>query len=260
MIKIILGILLILLAVFIIVKLTVGKRKRRSKFSETEKLVTTVKTKLVKALKDLNAGLRSPDVIQEEIIQLLDRYKEEAVKRFTNSGIMLLEQKNSLNKALENVDENIRDLDSRVIEYKTKYEKETNLAKKQIYLNVGTSLLKSKHCFEKSREKIAASVEKATEARENLLEKCEQMDLKIQVKRAEVLAIISEYINGASNVNVDINLNDIDFLVDEYKLLSEKENYKKEIEQKFTKEQEEEVEVIGDKDLEEEFKNYKREN
>ena len=126
MIKIILGILLILLAVFIIVKLTVGKRKRRSKFSETEKLVTTVKTKLVKALKDLNAGLRSPDVIQEEIIQLLDRYKEEAVKRFTNSGIMLLEQKNSLNKALENVDENIRDLDSRVIEYKTKYEKETN--------------------------------------------------------------------------------------------------------------------------------------
>lgn len=259
MIKIILGILLILLAVFIIVKLTVGKRKRRSKFSETEKLVTTVKTKLVKALKDLNAGLRSPDVIQEEIIQLLDRYKEEAVKRFTNSGIMLFEQKNSLNKALENVDENIRDLDSRVIEYKTKYEKETNLSKKQVYLNVGTSLLKSKRYFEKSREKIAASVEKATEARENLLEKCEQMDLKIQVKRAEVLAIISEYINGASNVNVDINLNDIDFLVDEYKLLSEKENYKKEIEQKFTKEQEE-VEVIGDKDLEEEFKNYKREN
>ena len=260
MIKIILGILLILLAVFIIVKLTVGKRKRRSKFSETEKLVTTVKTKLVKALKDLNAGLRSPDVIQEEIIQLLDRYKEEAVKRFTNSGIMLLEQKNSLNKALENVDENIQDLDSRVIEYKTKYEKETNLAKKQTYLNAGTSFLKSKHYFEKSREKIAASVEKATEARENLLEKCEQMDLKIQVKRAEVLAIISEYINGASNVNVDINLNDIDFLVDEYKLLSEKENYKKEIEQKFTKEQKEEVEVIGDKDLEEEFKNYKREN
>ena len=215
---------------------------------------------MVKALKDLNAGLRSPDVIQEEIIQLLDRYKEEAVKRFTNSGIMLLEQKNSLNKALENVDENIRDLDSRVIEYKTKYEKETNLEKKQVYLNVGTSLLKSKHCFEKSREKIAASVEKATEARENLLEKCEQMDLKIQVKRAEVLAIISEYINGASNVNVDINLNDIDFLVDEYKLLSEKENYKKEIEQKFTKEQKEEVKVIGDKDLEEEFKNYKREN
>ena len=39
-----------------------------------------------------------------------------------------------------------------------------------------------------------------------------------------------------------------------------KENYKKEIEQKFTKEQKEEVEVIGDKDLEEEFKNYKREN
>ena len=215
---------------------------------------------MVKALKDLNAGLRSPDVIQEEIIQLLDRYKEEAVKRFTNSGIMLLEQKNSLNKALENVDENIRDLDSRVIEYKTKYEKETNLEKKQVYLNVGTSLLKSKHCFEKSREKIAASVEKATEARENLLEKCEQMDLKIQVKRAEVLAIICEYINGASNVNVDINLNDIDFLVDEYKLLSEKENYKKEIEQKFTKEQKEEVKVIGDKDLEEEFKNYKREN
>ena len=254
MIRIIFVVLLVLVAVFIVVKLITAKGKKKSQQSESEKLVTTVQTKLIKALKDLNAGLRTPDVIQEEIIQTLDYYKKEAVKRFEKSGLLLIDQKDSLKKSLENVDKQIADLDKKVKDYKKKYDNETDKTKKQTWLNAGTSFLRSKHQFEKSREKISVAVEKASKAKENLLHKCELMDLKIQEKQAEVLATISEYINGVGDVNIGINLDDIDFLVDEYKLVSEKEDYKKEIEQKFEKPQEEEEVVVGDKDLEDEFK------
>ena len=253
MIRIIIGVLLTV-AIICIVKLALTKKKKRSQLGESEKFLLTIKSKLKKAFKDLNDGIRTPDVIQEEIIQLLEDYKKEAIKSFKKSGTLLIEQKSRLVNSLNDVNKNIENIDKKVKEYKKKYETETDPSLKKSYLDAGTNLLRSKHNFEKSKEKIADAVKKAEEAKENMLRKSEQMDIKISVKRAQVLSIISDYINGVGNVNVDINFSDIDFLVDEYKLVSEKEDYKKEVDKRLDKQPEEELEIIGDKELEEEFK------
>ena len=233
---------------FLVISYFTGKKKTSLNRTSSEKLAKTLQKKFSRYINELNRKLRSPEDIQEEMLEALDEYKAAKVNEVKGLIVHLSNTetniKNNLKK-LENAKENI----DQVVR---KMKNDANADP-----NVGGQMMMQMEQLDNSIEASNKSLQNIREQAMNINSAMVKFSNKIEMKRAEILTLISTYIASSCNSTIKFDI-DISDLMSEYTTemtIKERSNKIDEIvSNKITDTPQ--VEVSSDKYVEM-YKNYK---
>lgn len=195
--------LLIVGAFVFIYKFLFNKRKLNKKNkSSVEKLIITLQTKFAKCVKDLNRNLRTPEDIQDEMLEALYEYKNTKINEIKNVVARLTETEISIN-------DNICSLYNAKMRIKSKIEDLKKSESPNVML--GASLMKQLDSVEKSLEKATVSKSDIEKQILDINTMVANFNTKIEIKRTEVLTMITNYIASSCStpLRIDIDLSDL---------------------------------------------------
>lgn len=179
-----------------------GRHKTNLKRNPMEKLANTLEKRFNSCINDLNNSLKRPEDVQNEMLEALDDYKAEKVKEVKNLIV-------NLTQTETNIDSNIRSL----INARENIKKNIATIKAQDNpdVNLGGSLMKQLENVEKSIDVAEKSKENIKQQVLNINGKVATFNTKIEIKRTEVLTLISTYVANSCNhtMKLDIDLSDL---------------------------------------------------
>lgn len=233
---------------FLVISYFTGKKKTSLNRTSSEKLAKTLQKKFSRYINELNRKLRSPEDIQEEMLEALDDYKAAKVNEVKDLIVHLSNTetniKNNLKK-LENAKDNID-------QFVRKMKNDANADP-----NVGGQMMMQMGQLDNSIETSNKSLQNIREQAMNINSAMAKFSNKIEMKRAEILTLISTYIASSCNSTIKFDI-DISDLMSEYTTemtIKERSNKIDEIvSNKITDTPQ--VEVSSDKYVEM-YKNYK---
>lgn len=179
-----------------------GRKKTNLKRSPMEKLAHTLEKRFNSCINDLNNSLKKPEDVQNEMLEALDDYKKEKVSEVKNLIV-------NLTQTETNIASNIRSLENA----KANIQKNIASIKSQPNpdVNLGGSLMKQLESIENSIEIAKKSKENIKHQVLDINGKVATFNTKIEIKRTEVLTLISTYVANSCNhtMKLDIDLSDL---------------------------------------------------
>lgn len=179
-----------------------GRNKRSSQKSLTEKLASTLQRKFDKWINELNKKLRTPEDIQEEMLEALDDYKDSKINEvknvianITTTETNIINNLTKLKNAKSNIIEQVRKM------------KESNYVDE----NAGGNMMMQIDTLDKS---IATSQKSLNNLHNQIIAintAVAKFGNKIEMKRAEVLTLIANYVSTqcGGTIKFDIDLSDL---------------------------------------------------
>lgn len=191
---------------FLVISYFTGKNKTSLNRTSSEKLAKTLQKKFSRYINELNRKLRSPEDIQEEMLEALDDYKAAKVNEVKDLIVHLSNTetniKNNLKK-LENAKDNID-------QFVRKMKNDANADP-----NVGGQMMMQMEQLDNSIETSNKSLQNIREQAMNINSAMAKFSNKIEMKRAEILTLISTYIASSCNSTIKFDI-DISDLMSEY--------------------------------------------
>lgn len=191
---------------FLVISYFTGKKKTSLNRTSSEKLAKTLQKKFSRYINELNRKLRSPEDIQEEMLEALDDYKAAKVNEVKDLIVHLSNTetniKNNLKK-LENAKDNID-------QFVQKMKNDANADP-----NVGGQMMMQMEQLDNSIETSNKSLQNIREQAMNINSAMAKFSNKIEMKRAEILTLISTYIASSCNSTIKFDI-DISDLMSEY--------------------------------------------
>lgn len=233
---------------FLVISYFTGKKKTSLNRTSSEKLAKTLQKKFSRYINELNRKLRSPEDIQEEMLEALDEYKAAKVNEVKGLIVHLSNTETNIKNNLKKL-ENAKDNIDQVVR-KMKNDANTDP-------NVGGQMMMQMEQLDNSIEASNKSLQNIREQAMNINSAMAKFSNKIEMKRAEILTLISTYIASSCNSTIKFDI-DISDLMSEYTTemtIKERSNKIDEIvSNKITDTPQ--VEVSSDKYVEM-YKNYK---
>lgn len=233
---------------FIVISYFTGKKKTSLNRTSSEKLAKTLQKKFSRYINELNRKLRSPEDIQEEMLEALDDYKAAKVNEVKGLIVHLSNTETNIKNNLKKL-ENAKDNIDQVVR---KMKNDANADP-----NVGGQMMMQMEQLDNSIEASNKSLQNIKEQAMNINSAMVKFSNKIEMKRAEILTLISTYIASSCNSTIKFDI-DISDLMSEYTTemtIKERSNKIDEIvSNKITDTPQ--VEVSSDKYVEM-YKNYK---
>lgn len=187
--------------VFVVAWFT-GRHKNNSKRTPTEKLAKTLQHKFDKFINDLNRKLRTPKDIQDEMLEALDDYKRDKINEVKDAVTNLTVTESSIDSNIEQLSSAKANIVSQVKKMKQSDNPDENLGG-QLMMQID-SIDKSIAMSVKAKENIKNQVIAINTA-------VAKFSNKIEMKRAEVLTLIANYVASNCNkcIKFDIDLSDL---------------------------------------------------
>ena len=233
---------------FLVISYFTGKKKTSLNRTSSEKLAKTLQKKFSRYINELNRKLRSPEDIQEEMLEALDDYKAAKVNEVKGLIVHLSNTETNIKNNLKKL-ENAKDNIDQVVR---KMKNDANADP-----NVGGQMMMQMEQLDNSIEASNKSLQNIREQAMNIDSAMVKFSNKIEMKRAEILTLISTYIASSCNSTIKFDI-DISDLMSEYTTemtIKERSNKIDEIvSNKITDTPQ--VEVSSDKYVEM-YKNYK---
>lgn len=233
---------------FLVISYFTGKKKTSLNRTSSEKLAKTLQKKFSRYINELNRKLRSPEDIQEEMLEALDDYKAAKVNEVKGLIVHLSNTETNIKNNLKKL-ENAKDNIDQVVR---KMKNDANADP-----NVGGQMMMQMEQLDNSIEASNKSLQNIREQAMNINSAMAKFSNKIEMKRAEILTLISTYIASSCNSTIKFDI-DISDLMSEYTTemtIKERSNKIDEIvNNKITDTPQ--VEVSSDKYVEM-YKNYK---
>lgn len=233
---------------FLVISYFTGKKKTSLNRTSSEKLAKTLQKKFSRYINELNRKLRSPEDIQEEMLEALDEYKAAKVNEVKGLIVHLSNTETNIKNNLKKL-ENAKDNIDQVVR---KMKNDANADP-----NVGGQMMMQMEQLDNSIEASNKSLQNIREQAMNINSAMVKFSNKIEMKRAEILTLISTYIASSCNSTIKFDI-DISDLMSEYTTemtIKERSNKIDEIvSNKITDTPQ--VEVSSDKYVEM-YKNYK---
>lgn len=187
---------------FLVISYFTGKKKTSLNRTSSEKLAKTLQKKFSRYINELNRKLRSPEDIQEEMLEALDDYKAAKVNEVKGLIVHLSNTETNIKNNLKKL-ENAKDNIDQVVR---KMKNDTNADP-----NVGGQMMMQLEQLDNSIEASNKSLQSIREQAMNINSVMAKFSNKIEMKRAEILTLISTYIASSCNstIKFDIDLSDL---------------------------------------------------
>jgi len=179
-----------------------GRKKRPSERTSTERLATTLQHKFDKWVDQLNKKLRTPEDIQEEMLEALDDYKASKVKEvkdviahITTTETNINNNLSKLQNAKDNIIHQVRNMK----------------ASGDVDDNIGANMMMQIDSLDKSIITSQKSLDNLQNQVLAINTAVAKFGNKIEMKRAEVLTLIANYVatNCNATIKFDIDLSDL---------------------------------------------------
>lgn len=233
---------------FLVISYFTGKKKTSLNRTSSEKLAKTLQKKFSRYINELNRKLRSPEDIQEEMLEALDDYKAAKVNEVKGLIVHLSNTETNIKNNLKKLENAKGNIDQVVRKMKNDANADPN---------VGGQMMMQMEQLDNSIEASNKSLQNIREQAMNINSAMAKFSNKIEMKRAEILTLISTYIASSCNSTIKFDI-DISDLMSEYTTemtIKERSNKIDEIvSNKITDTPQ--VEVSSDKYVEM-YKNYK---
>ena len=179
-----------------------GLKKANYKKSSGEKLACTLQKKFSHYMDDLNRKLRTPEDIQEEMLDALDDYKAAKIDEVKKVIVNLTNTEANINANITKLQNAKKNIVSSILKMKENPDSDPNVG--------GQMVMQVEH-LEKSIMASQNSLDNLKNQVMNVNAAMAKLCNKIEMKRAEVLTLISTYIaNSCSKVvKFDIDLSDL---------------------------------------------------
>lgn len=191
---------------FLVISYFTGKKKTSLNRTSSEKLAKTLQKKFSRYINELNRKLRSPEDIQEEMLEALDDYKAAKVNEVKGLIVHLSNTETNIKNNLKKL-ENAKDNIDQVVR-KMKNDANTDP-------NVGGQMMMQMEQLDNSIEASNKSLQNIREQAMNINSAMAKFSNKIEMKRAEILTLISTYIASSCNSTIKFDI-DISDLMSEY--------------------------------------------
>ena len=233
---------------FLVISYFTGKKKTSLNRTSSEKLAKTLQKKFSRYINELNRKLRSPEDIQEEMLEALDDYKAAKVNEVKGLIVHLSNTETNIKNNLKKLENAKNNIDQVIRKMKNDANADPN---------VGGQMMMQMEQLDNSIEASNKSLQNIREQAMNINSAMVKFSNKIEMKRAEILTLISTYIASSCNSTIKFDI-DISDLMSEYTTemtIKERSNKIDEIvSNKITDTPQ--VEVSSDKYVEM-YKNYK---
>lgn len=195
-------VVLVGVAILLGVSWLTGRSKRKSEKTSTEKLAGTLQRKFDKWVDQLNKKLSTPEDIQEEMLEALDDYKASKVKEVKNVIANITSTEININNNLRKL-YNAKDNIIAQVRQMKKSDKVDD--------NVGGNMMMQIDLIEKSIVTSKKSLENLQNQVLAINTAVTKFGNKIEMKRAEVLTLIANYVASNCNATIkfDIDLSDL---------------------------------------------------
>ena len=191
---------------FLVISYFTGKKKTSLNRTSSEKLAKTLQKKFSRYINELNRKLRSPEDIQEEMLEALDEYKAAKVNEVKGLIVHLSNTETNIKNNLKKL-ENAKDNIDQVVR---KMKNDGNADP-----NVGGQMMMQMEQLDNSIEASNKSLQNIREQAMNINSAMAKFSNKIEMKRAEILTLISTYIASSCNSTIKFDI-DISDLMSEY--------------------------------------------
>ena len=191
---------------FLVISYFTGKKKTSLNHTSSEKLAKTLQKKFSRYINELNRKLRSPEDIQEEMLEALDDYKAAKVNEVKGLIVHLSNTETNIKNNLKKL-ENAKDNIDQVVR---KMKNDANADP-----NVGGQMMMQMEQLDNSIEASNKSLQNIREQAMNINSAMVKFSNKIEMKRAEILTLISTYIASSCNSTIKFDI-DISDLMSEY--------------------------------------------
>lgn len=191
---------------FLVISYFTGKKKTSFNRTSSEKLAKTLQKKFSRYINELNRKLRSPEDIQEEMLEALDDYKAAKVNEVKGLIVHLSNTETNIKNNLKKL-ENAKDNIDQVVR---KMKNDANADP-----NVGGQMMMQMEQLDNSIEASNKSLQNIREQAMNINSAMAKFSNKIEMKRAEILTLISTYIASSCNSTIKFDI-DISDLMSEY--------------------------------------------
>lgn len=191
---------------FLVISYFTGKKKTSLNRTSSEKLAKTLQKKFSRYINELNRKLRSPEDIQEEMLEALDDYKAAKVNEVKGLIVHLSNTETNIKNNLKKL-ENAKDNIDQVVR---KMKNDANADP-----NVGGQMMMQMEQLDNSIEASNKSLQNIREQAMNINSAMAKFSNKIEMKRAEILTLISTYIASSCNSTIKFDI-DISDLMSEY--------------------------------------------
>ena len=191
---------------FLVISYFTGKKKTSLNRTSSEKLAKTLQKKFSRYINELNRKLRSPEDIQEEMLEALDDYKAAKVNEVKGLIVHLSNTETNIKNNLKKL-ENAKDNIDQVVR---KMKNDANADP-----NVGGQMMMQMEQLDNSIEASNKSLQNIREQAMNINSAMVKFSNKIEMKRAEILTLISTYIASSCNSTIKFDI-DISDLMSEY--------------------------------------------
>ena len=190
------------IAIFLVISYFSGKRKSNYRKSSSEKLASTLQKKFSHYINDLNRKLKTPEDIQQEMLDALDDYKSAKVDEIKKAIVNLTYTEGNINSNITKLENAKQNIVSSIKKMKENPDSDPN---------DGGKMIMQVDMLDKSIEASKKSLDNLKMQVININATMAKLSTKIEMKRAEVLTSISTYIaNSCSNaVKFDIDLSDL---------------------------------------------------
>lgn len=208
-----------------------GRYKPYSQKSNSEKLVSTLQTKINGYIKDLNNGLRSPELIQQCILQELDRYH---VNKVNDAKQVLIQIKNcitDLESQQKKIEYSKANLIIKAKDIKSKY----NEMKDEKYINQGTVIMSQVSRCDEIIQRIKSKIESTNNQANKIMDSIDTFEIEFDMKKTDINLQFSDYLTNISlnpSFRFDLNLNDLEI---EFKYKINELSVKAEVDSKLIK-------------------------
>jgi len=178
-----------------------AKGKTHTERSSSESIAYTISQSLKRGIRDLEKGIRSPEVVRSEIIQKFDEAKKEMVKNLEVYLTEIITAKMFHQDIIDRSKAKCADLKSKAKEFKTMYESSNDKRHMQYAEKyVGLFIAQEKQVSDSKR--IVEDMEfKIVDAKAEY----DIMISSLQVKRANILSMITSPSVNFSLINFEID-------------------------------------------------------
>lgn len=199
--NVILGVVIVVVTFLVVCYLT-GRKKANYKKSSGEKLAHTLQKKFSHYMDDLNRKLRTPEDIQQEMLDALDDYKAAKVDEVKKVIVNLTNTESNINSNITKLQNAKQNIVSSILKMKENPDSDPN---------IGGQMVMQVEQLDKSIAASKKSLDNLKNQVMNVNATMAKLSNKIEMKRAEVLTLISTYIaNSCSKaVKFDIDLSDL---------------------------------------------------
>ena len=200
----------------IVIKYYTGKKKIPSDRSNTEKLANTLHCKFDKFIKDLNRGIKTPEDIQNNMMETLEDFKYQKLQNIKQVVTNIVENVGRLKNNNNNLSNQKSIYAEKLNETRRKANNAKNEDEKIVYIKQGAQYMKQIDILDKCIAQTLTAINNLEKQIDNIHDYTTSFISKVEMKESEVLTMISSYIsNDSSDFGIDISIDD---LMNDYKI------------------------------------------